>query len=201
MVPALSGQTSCSPCKLCGPNANVSGVQCHAGSPADVVVCVCNSGFYGNGLVCTACKVCDSNAVTRDPCYAATSVDTVKCKCNAEFYGDGVTCSRCKQCANHSSTSGSCTGEVFDRRVCTCEAGYFGPGDTCNECLTGYYSSAGRCWHSLTLMCSVGFNRFRFLWVCSFTASCRSKHLYSLQDLPSKCNYLWDSLSCCKHQR
>ena len=56
--------------------------------------CTCNAGFYGNGLNCTACKTCDSNATLAGYCSGGP-VDGISCCCNAGFYGNGTHCTIC----------------------------------------------------------------------------------------------------------
>ena len=89
-----SGQTSCSGCKTCHPNATTYG-SCPPGSSKDYINCTCNIGFYGNGTACAPCKSCDANALKIGSCPAGSSSDGINCSCNSGYYGRGTSCTEC----------------------------------------------------------------------------------------------------------
>lgn len=81
----------------CGANATCT-------DTAESYTCACNSGYAGNGdvcsttnLACTTPGVCSANA---------TCVGGVTCQCNAGFVGDGLTCTR-SRISFVTSTSGT----------------------------------------------------------------------------------------------
>jgi hypothetical protein len=71
---------------------------------ADGYTCACNSGFTGNGDVCSAQVACGVTPTLCSP-DAACSGGTV-CVCNAGFVGDGTTCTR-NRIAFTTSTTGN----------------------------------------------------------------------------------------------
>jgi hypothetical protein len=82
--------------------------------------CVCNSGFFGNGSVCT---MCDANSVD------STDSNGNDCVCNAGYFGDGQLCTTC---APNSTDDTASNGND-----CACNTGYTGDGATCisiSEC-------------------------------------------------------------------
>ena len=127
------------------------------------MACSCGAGFYGNGLVCNACKACSGNAAkSGQACSLGSTANTLVCTCNAGYYGDGTecssctgnggvsscacpagyygygtTCSPCKTCDRNAMQAGACTaGSGSDMVQCTCNAGYYGAGTLCTPCQT-----------------------------------------------------------------
>jgi hypothetical protein len=132
-----------------------------------MVSCKCNSGYYGNGLNCTVCKTCSSNALMEHPCLAgAASFDSVVCTCNSGYYGDGMTCTPCSCTSQNAETQ--CPGGVIDNFNCRCKVGYYGTGlnpASCTACKTcsahatkgGADCVAGSKSDTLTCACNVGY--------------------------------------------
>jgi hypothetical protein len=54
--------------------------------------CSCNVGYFGDGLSCFPCRLCDSNAVYLTKCQEGSTLDTVTCRCREGFHGDGYLC-------------------------------------------------------------------------------------------------------------
>jgi hypothetical protein len=104
----LPGQSACTRCTICPPNAWASG--CSAGSTADSSECSCNAGFYGDGFNCNACKLCDIHAKTTNACSGRGILDTVVCQCNSGYYGDGIFCTECKMCDPNSKNKSTSNG-------------------------------------------------------------------------------------------
>jgi hypothetical protein len=87
---------------VCSADATATG-DCPAGSTADAITCACNSGFYGDGVTCTALV------------------------CSAGQYKDlaAAVCSNCAVCAADATDTGAaCDGSgESDSVVCTCNEG------------------------------------------------------------------------------
>jgi hypothetical protein len=47
------------------------------------------AGYYGDGLSCKKCRICDDNSAISTPCLAGSATDTVECTCNQGYEGDG----------------------------------------------------------------------------------------------------------------
>ena len=153
-----AGATACLGCKICDPAAITTG-SCTGGSVSDVT-CTCGEGFYGTGLTCNACKICDTHATksgqqcssgslndtlfctcnvgyygTGIQCTLCTSGGSNVCACNAGYYGFGTSCSPCITCDQHATMAGSCpAGSGSDQVQCTCNVGYYGIGTQCTPC-------------------------------------------------------------------
>ena len=93
----------------------------------------CGNGFYSNGLACTKCLQCDSNAVDSGCPAGASAVN--KCTCKAGFYGNGTKCTKCTKCDSNAVDSG-CPAGASAANKCTCKAGFYGNGATCRSCRT-----------------------------------------------------------------
>ena len=147
------------------------------------MVCTCNAGFYGDGLNCSACKICSSSANTSAQCLGGGSTDTFACRCNAGFYGDGERCSLCKSCALNGTALTLCGGgNVTDVVTCSCNAGFYGDGLNCTACkacdlhaVMMESCSAGGNSDTVKCACLAGYNGTGF--ACSL---CRSG-FFSLQ--------------------
>ncbi|XP_071818165.1 uncharacterized protein [Apostichopus japonicus] len=98
------------------------GYNCHADAYCGYVnlqpECICNSGFWGNGLICLPASIRDCSD---NPCFP------------------GVVCTNAFE--DISGISGYPPGGIFEQFECgTCPAGYEGDGVDCddiNECLEG----------------------------------------------------------------
>jgi hypothetical protein len=153
----------CKDCNLrsfeCSLFANSWGACGAVGDTADVV-CICQDGFYGDGLLCTPCtqgpcpagsykklpcsatadmvcapcSVCDNNADASGSCPAGSTTD-ITCTCRDNFYGDGTKCSPCTVCSQRGAiTSKACT--AHSDATCKCDSGhYFGNGPGGYSCI------------------------------------------------------------------
>jgi hypothetical protein len=99
------------------------------------------TGFYGDGVTCTPCTSCDSQATQTGSCPAGSTADGITCSCNAEYWGDGVSCTACVHptvgpgSCGASATAYTCqAGSTWDTSACVCQAGYFGDGVQCTDC-------------------------------------------------------------------
>lgn len=120
------------------------------GSKTDSVVCTCNAGFYGDGIICSKCKVCDVHANMSLSCSGGL-LDTTGCLCQSGYYGTGVSCASCKICSAFATMTKSCDSRaVQDTVECSCNAGYYGSGTLCSLCNAGSYSVAGK-WQLFTV--------------------------------------------------
>lgn len=71
-------------------------------------LCMCNSGFTGDGLTCS-----DINECLMTPCdpnaACVNSPGSYTCTCNAGFTGNGLTCSDINECATN---NGGCNANA-----------------------------------------------------------------------------------------
>lgn len=150
----------------CSPNGTNNGVACGSGSLTDTNICMCNAGYYGDGVSCRACRTCDPNALTEIPCPVGVQVDTVRCTCNLGYYGDGSTCSPCKLCDGKATPNVPCLfqGGVGTSSRCTCNAGFYGDGSKCSPCRSCDLSAkfltscnAGSPEDTVSCSCNIGF--------------------------------------------
>src|SRR5690349_5317511 len=106
-------------------------VTCGANATCDMDsgLCVCDSGFVGDGMTCTPMDEC---AVMNDCDANATCTNTTggghTCACNTGYDGDGFTCANIDECADASppcDPNATCTDApgTFD---CTCNTGWEG---------------------------------------------------------------------------
>jgi hypothetical protein len=72
-----------------------SGSGCPQESASDGVICTCIAGYYGDGVTCTACKICDSRATYSGSCLAGGRSDAITCTCNLGYVGSGISCTLC----------------------------------------------------------------------------------------------------------
>jgi hypothetical protein len=115
------------------------------GSIVDSVLCQCQDGYFGDGVSCKPCKVCDSNANMTRSCTNGSQRDITVCSCNVGFYGNGSVCSPCKSCSDNAAILGICPGgQAFSTAACACNAGYYGSGFVCSQCGAGFYSGVGK---------------------------------------------------------
>jgi len=106
--------------------------------------CECNTGYTGDGFVCSNVNECLSN-----PCNVnATCTDTLgsfTCTCNSGYTGNGFSCSDINECAsNPCSANATCTN-IVGSYTCTCIVGY--TGSNCDVCDTanGYTWNGSAC--------------------------------------------------------
>lgn len=86
----------------CAANTDDCQVNATCNDTADGYTCTCNSGYTGNGDVCSIQAAC---GVTPSLCDAnATCTNGTSCVCNPTFVGDGATCTRMRIAFTTSTT-------------------------------------------------------------------------------------------------
>ncbi|MFC1655056.1 EGF domain-containing protein [Myxococcota bacterium] len=99
-----------------------------------IITCECNSGYSGDGFVCTDIDECADEV---DDCASnaacANVAGSFNCECNSGFAGDGTTCTDIDECSDgtdncHQDAICTNTAGGFE---CSCPAGYTGDGVTC----------------------------------------------------------------------
>ena len=94
--------------------------------------CTCNTGYYGDGVVCTPCSTCSNFATTVSSCSATSNT---QCACSAGYSGNGFTCTSCGGgtfAFPNSQICGSCPVNMTSApgstsfAACTCNAGFWG---------------------------------------------------------------------------
>ena len=123
--PKNAASFTCTKCIACGANAINPGCPAEAAGNSNQS-CICNAGYYGNGLSCTSCiknLTCGANSIATSCPAGSTAVNT--CICKAGFYGDGVSCTPCDVCDPNAADTG-CPAGSTDINLCTCNAGFYG---------------------------------------------------------------------------
>lgn len=131
--PGCDGQ----PCDRCAADATCS-------EQGDgTFVCMCNSGFVGDGTTCADVDECASGANNCDANASCTNeVGSFSCTCNAGFAGDGESCADVDECSDgidNCDVNASCTN-LAGSFSCACDQGFVGDGVTCtdvDECASG----------------------------------------------------------------
>lgn len=76
---------------------------------AMAAVCPCNTGYEGDGSVCTDIDECDRGTDTCDPNATCTNTDGwYICKCNPGYFGYGEECTTCDDETNFDTMMVSC---------------------------------------------------------------------------------------------
>lgn len=99
--------------------------------------CSCQTGFNGDGRVCTENVPCGSDPSVCDVLATCEQVGANKvCQCKTGYEGDGARCTNVDECMRNlddcpvhaacADTEGSFT--------CTCDSGYAKPGSGANQC-------------------------------------------------------------------
>jgi len=106
-----------------------------------VATCACNSGYFGSGFACAACRTCSGVATPTHTCDLGSTADVATCACNAGYYGTGFTCGACASCAANARQTASCpAGSTADVSQCVCNAGFSGAGQVaCPACPLNAY--------------------------------------------------------------
>ncbi len=122
---SVNTQTYCVPhqdCRFCNSHAHC------AVDDNDNGACVCNPGYTGNGLTCTATG---AGACAADPCqHGGVCTDgpdnTYTCACAAGY--SGAQCQIAAACTpNPCANGGACTPSGETTFTCACATGYTGP--------------------------------------------------------------------------
>jgi len=107
-------------------------------------MCMCNAGYYGNGVTCIACRTCPTSATLVTACPANSATDTSTCACNAGYYGNGTACTACQTCPANATLATACpANSATDTSSCRCDPGAYGSGQSCAPCPAGAYCTGG----------------------------------------------------------
>jgi len=98
--------------------------------------CACNTGYSGNGLICTAIDYCSGgkNCSSVGSTCTYTGPGTFTCACNSGYSGNGYTCTAINNCTfgtNSCSPYATCSSIGPGTFSCACNTGYSGNGTSC----------------------------------------------------------------------
>ena len=140
---ALTNEIQCFPCfaplcQTCQQATRDTCDSCVTGATVNTTtnVCECNTGFFQNGAICTACPSKCSTCTTATLCVGCADLTTRdatnNCVCNAGFYEAGTAiCSACPTLCLTCSAATVCTScRSADNRAlvlgqCVCATGFF----------------------------------------------------------------------------
>ncbi len=104
-------------------------------SATNTVVCACNGGFVGNGMICNPEVTGPCAAANCDPHASCTaSGGTAVCTCNTGYVGNGTTCiaSSGNPCSpDPCDPNATCADAPDGGPACTCKSGFSGDGFVC----------------------------------------------------------------------
>ena len=205
----------CTPCDLLCLTCSVVSTNCtscHSGSYLSSYSCLCNPGFYRNGVACSACSVecqtCHISAPTRLSCNGmhGTVLSGSACVCPVGKYQNSsnvcVSChSFCSSCDGPSQTNClSCYSSTHrthnpTSKTCPCDSGYYSNGAllclTCTSpCLTCNGGSIINC-----TSCIAGYNLIGSS--CNAVVSCPSSFNYEGHCVSSCPNTTYPSAGVC----
>ncbi len=126
--------SACQACTTCGDQA-IQVTRCLLGSILDVSLCMCNAGYYGDGIQCDQCPLGTYKGDSYSDCIP----------CPLYTYGNATGATACVECRNCSSVATYMSlcipGSTEDTTQCNCNAGYSGDGWQCLACDPGYYKN------------------------------------------------------------
>jgi proprotein convertase subtilisin/kexin type 5 len=182
-------------------------------APISLPMCICNTGYYFNGITCvlmpnctatastTICSSCDSSSVC-NVCNSTLNyillASSGLCICNTGYYFDGTNCVVCNsnligctQCM--SSTVCLVCDNQFDLTItdCTCKIGTYLNNTNCNNCQIGCLSctSLKKC-----LTCDISNN---FIILPNNTCGCNvGYYLNSTTNICLSCSSIPGCLAC-----
>jgi len=127
--------------------------------------CTCNTGFDGDGTVCTDINECDTDNGGCDTNATCTNTPgSHSCACNDGYAGDGLSCANIDECAATPSPcqNGGTCADTDGGFSCTCAAGF--EGDACetniDDCVDHQCQNGAQCLDGVgayVCICAAGF--------------------------------------------
>lgn len=139
---ASTNYTQCYPCfaplcQTCQANTPTVCDSCVTGATVgNASLCVCNSGFYQNGALCTACHYRCLTCSVGTVCNACSDTTTRNlannCSCIDGYFDAGAAvCSKCSSLCKTCTAASTCTScftennRVLSNNLCVCKTGFY----------------------------------------------------------------------------